>query len=312
MRKNEGEKKEKKPLKKRSRIIIAVSVTVACVVIGGIGGYFVGNMVFRSQNAIDYSKYSDLNSYEDDNEALLKKFKSSKATDYTKDFKPYEMACIAIEKIKEHDYVIAKTYGEVDAMGVNQTVRATSIKNKDEYFMENISASSMVKTAKRFFQKDGVVKTYEGNSVKTESAEWEDNPTSELSLAEHEDKWGKDLSRSIIYIISSKTCFDTSTAEKTDKGYTLRLDLSPKYAVLRYVRQMVSISPIKDPIFHSVQFNLYLDQNLNLLSTEVNESYSVVMVVTAESVARLKEYYTYDVQTKIPGLHDNMEYEKGE
>ena len=311
MRKNESEKETRKPLKKKSRVIIAISITLGCVIVGGVGGYFVGNMVFRSQNAIDYSKMN-IADFEDDTESLMKKYSSAKTSDYSITFQPYELACIAIEKVKGHDYVMAQTYGEVDAMGVNQTVRATSIKNKDEYFMENISASSMVKTAFRFYQSESKVTTYEGSNVETDKAEWKTKPYSELTTTEHEEKWGKDLSRSIIYIISSKTCFDTSKAEKTDSGYTVRLDLSPKYSVLRYVRQMLSISPIKDPIFHSVQFNLYLDKDLNLLSTEVNESYSVVMVVTAESVAHLKEYYTYDVQMNIPALNQNLEYSKGE
>ena len=86
------------------------------------------------------------------------------------------------------------------------------------------------------------------------------------------------------------------------------MDLSPKYAVLRYVKQMVEISPIKDPYFHSIQLHLYLDANLNLLKSEVEESYSVVMVVTAESVAHVSDIYTYDVETPVPALNQDLEY----
>ena len=302
----ESKKKEKKPVSKK-HVIISISITVLCLAVGGVGGYFIGRMFFPKEQAIDYSKMKDID-FEDDQEALMKKYSASKASDYTKEFAPYELANIGINKIKEHDYVISKTYGQVNAMGVEQSVRATSIKNKDEYFLENISASSMVQTGKRFYQKGDNVSTYNGSNVSAEKAEWSEPPVSELSLEEHEAKWGKDLSRPLIYIISSKTAFDTSTATKTDEGYTVRLDLSPKYAVLRYVRQMVEISPIKDPLFHSVQLNVFLDENLNVLSTEVDESYSVVMVVTAESVAHIKDVYTYDVETPIPVLSQDLEY----
>jgi len=307
MPKSKDEKnKEKKPVSK-VHVIVSISVTVACLAIGGVGGYFIGKMFFPKNQAIDYSKLS-IADFEDDQEALMKRYSASKANDFTKDFQPYELANISLNKFKDHDYVVSKTHGEVKAMGVDQTVRATSIKNKDEYFLENISASSMLQTGKRFYQKGETITTYDGENVEAEKAKWKETPISELSLEEHEEKWGKQLSRPLIYIISSKTVFETSTAEKTEKGYSIRLDLSPKYSVLRYVKQMVEISPVKDPYFHSVQLNLELDNDLNLLTSEVDESYSVVMVVTAESVAHIKDVYTYDVETPVPALNDDLEY----
>ena len=164
------QKKEKKPVSKK-HIIISVSITVLCIALGGVGGYFIGNMVFRQEQTIDYSKLKDVD-FEDDHEALMKRYNSSTASDYTKEFEPYELANIATEKVKQHDYVVAKTYGQVNAMGVAQTVRATSIRNKEEYFLENISASSMLQTGKRFYQKDGKITTYNGENVETAKAKW--------------------------------------------------------------------------------------------------------------------------------------------
>ena len=302
----EAVKKEKKPVNKK-QVIISVSITVLCLALGGVGGYFVGKLFFPNNAVIDYSKMKDAD-FEDDQVLLMKKYQSSKSDDYTAAFKPYEIANIGINKISNHDYVQVKTKGDVNAMGVNQTVRATSIKNKDEYFLENISASSMLQTGKRFYQRGETITTYNGENVESERANWNSTPQSELSLNEHEAKWGKQLSRPLIYIISSKTSYDTSTATKTSDGYRVILDLNPKYAVLRYVRQMVEISPVKDPLFHSIQLTLNLDNDLNLLSSEVNESYSVVMVVTAESVANIKDVYTYDQATPLPSLSEDLTY----
>ena len=298
--------KEKKPINKK-HLVITICVTLACLTIGGVGGYFLGGLFFPKEQAIDYSKMRDVD-FEDDQVALMKRYNATKVDNYVDKFAPHELANISINKIKEHDYFVSKTIGKVDALGVEQTVHATSIKNKEEYFLENISASSMLQTGYRFYQKNDQITTYKGDKVETTKAVWDETPVSELSTVEHEEKWGKQLSRPFIYIISSKTAFDTSTAEKTSDGYRVRLDLSPKYSVLRYVRQMVSISPVKDPIFHSIQLNLLLDKDLNLLSTEINESYSVVMVVTAESVAHINETYIYDVDTSIPSLNLDLEY----
>lgn len=299
-------KKEKKPISK-VHIIVSISVTVTCLALGGVGGYFIGKLFFPANQAIDYSKMKDVD-FEDDQEALMRKYAVSKSDDYTKDFAPYELANISLNKFKDHEYVKSVTHGKVNAMGVEQTIRATSIKHKDEYFLENISASSMLQTGKRFYQSNGVVKTYNGTNAESEKATWADPAESELTLEEHEAKWGKNLSRPLIYIISSKTAFDTSTATKSEDGYVVRLDLSPKYAVLRYVRQMVEISPVKDPYFHSVQLTMYLNNDLTLLKSEVEESYSVVMVVTAESVANISDEYTYDIETPIPTLDQDLEY----
>lgn len=311
MPKKIDEQKSNKKSVSKKHVIVSVSITLLCLAVGGVGGYFIGRMFFPKEQSIDYSKLKDAD-FEDDQVELMKRFANSKASDYTKEFKCYELANIGINKAKEHEYMVSKTYGEVKAMGVDQSVRATAIRNKENYFLENISASSMLQTGKRFYQDANKVTTHDGSNVSTNRADWKAEPLSELSVEEHEAKWGKDLSRPIIYIVSSKTTFDTSTAEKTNDGYVVRLDLSPKYAVLRYVRQMVEISPIKDPLFHSIQLTIHLDNNLNMISSEVDESYSVVMVVTAESVGHIVDYYTYDVETTIPSLNQDLEYLKGE
>lgn len=296
----------KKPFSKKKIIIISIIGALSLVALG-VGGYFLGQWIYINNNTIDYSKLSETE-LEDDQVALMKKYSESVASDYTKDFKSYELANIGINKIQNHDYVVSKTIGSAKALGVDQSVRAASIKNKNEYFLENLSVSKLVQTAKRFYQKEDVVKTYNGSEIDIEKAAWNENPDSELSLKDHEAKWGKQLSRPLLYIISSKTTLDTSTATKSSDGYTVKLDLSPKYAVLRYERQIVEISPVTNPIFHKIHLTLKLDNQLNLLSYSVDESYSVVMVILVETAVKLEETYTYDVETKIPNLTEDFKY----
>lgn len=311
--KNIKEEKTKSNSKKNSKktwIVVAVCA-VAFLAIGGTAGYFLGQSYFASKDAIDYSQYS-ADELEDNYEDLMKRYNEASPSTYLAKFKSYEFANIALNKIGLHENVWSQTYGLVNAMGVKQTVRATSIKEENKYFLENISASSMVQAAKRFYQEGDQVITYNGGSVSTEMATWSENPQSTLSKKEHEDKWGKNLSRPSIYIISKATALETSKVEKDGDGYKVSLDIDPKLGVLRYVKQMIEISGVGSPKFHSIHMEMLLDSDLSLKQTKINEKYSVVMVVKAESEAEISEYFTYDQGKKIPDLKTNCDYSKGE
>lgn len=296
---------------KKKDIIITSIVGVCGVSIGIVAGSFIGKGYYASKNAIDYNAMS-INDFEDDAQALMKRYNSSKNKSYDTEFKPYELATIALEKVKNHAYVKTQSFGVVNAMGIKQTIRATSIKNNNSYFLENLSVSSMVQVAKRFYQTDDQVTTYDSNKAETEKAVWNTDPISTLPKAEHEEIWGKDLSRPSIYIISSKTALSTSYVEKTTTGYTVSLDLHPVYSVLRYVKQMIVLSGVESPKFESINLKYTLDNDLNLIKSTVSEKYSVVMVVQAQSDASLEEFFTYDMPSDIPDLNTNVNYSKGE
>lgn len=307
--KKEPEKVSKKHSKK-TWIVLGIC-GVCFLAIGGTAGYFLGQSFFASQDAIDYSQYS-ADELEDNHEDLMRRYNEASPSTYLTKFKSYEFANIALDKVGLHENVMSQTYGLVNAMGVKQTVRATSIKNENKYFLENISASSMVQAAKRFYQEGDQVITYNGGSVSTDKATWSEQAQSTLSKKEHEDKWGKNLSRPSIYIISKATTLSTSKVEKDGDGYKVSIDIDPKLGVLRYVKQMIEISGVSSPKFHSIHMEMTLDSDLSLIQTKINEKYSVVMVVKAESDAEMTEYFTYDQGKTIPDLNTNCDYSRGE
>ena len=242
----------------------------------------------------------------------MNKYEKNHNGDLSKTYKPYELVNISFEKIKNHSYVTQQTFGVVNAMGVKQTIRGVTVKHNDELFMENLSVSRLVQAANRFYQKDDLVTTYDGKNIQTESANWNESPTTSLTKKEHEEKWGKDLSRPYIYIISSQTCLETSNIVKTSDGYLVSVDLDPIYGALRYVKQMCNISHIDPPSFQSINIKYTLDNELNMLKSEVTESYTVVMGVKAKSDATMTEYFEYDKEIAIPDIKSNFTYVKGE
>lgn len=292
---------------KARKIVILIIVGALGLSVTGTGIYFLIRFIQGQIQSVDYSKLKDYE-FEDDNEALMIRYKNSQATDLSNEFNPNEMANIAIYKFKEHDFYYSKTYGQAKGMGVTQTIRASLIKHYDDYFMENISTSPFVKTAKRFYQSGNFIKTYNGENILEDKADWDESSLEELSLDEHYEKWGKVLSRPLIYIISSKTVLNTSSTEVSENGYTVHLDLSPEYSILRYVRQMTSISDIKNPIFESVHLDLTIDKTMNLTCMNVTENYSVVKIFKIDTSATINETYTYDEEIQIPDLKTNIDY----
>ena len=318
MKKEKKERKMKEPVvlteeeirKNKKRRVIGLSVGIPVCALGLAAGIAVGVLIAPAwfDKEIDYGNIAS-DSLEDDPEALMKRYKSASRGSYDTTFKPYEIVNIGLEKIKAETNVYSQQIGVVHAMGVEQTIRATSIKNDGKYFLENISKSDMVPTARRFYQEGDEVKTYKGSNVEKTKADWNDL-SSTLTLQEHEDKWGKDLSRPSIYVVSSKTALETSKTEKVSGGYKVSIDLDPVKGVVRYVKQMVNISDVKNPKFHSVHIEYNLDEDLKLMSLHIKESYSVVMVVKAESEGEINETFHYEAK-EIPELTTNVDYPEG-
>lgn len=292
--------------------IIYSSLIIVFLAIGGFAGYIASGLVFKNKQNYDNITENQILSIEDNYDALLERFSSADTnSNLTTTFTPTELVGISIAKFRTHTYISSIQYGLVNAMGVDQTVRAASIKNGENYFLEDISNSSMVHAARRFYQTGDEVKDYEGSDVSRTKATWSDSNCTTRNIEEHTKKWGKDLSRPLIYIISSKTA--TGTAEKTGAEYHVSLSLDKNLSTIRYAKQMLSISPIDNPVFDSLDIQFILNEKLDLISYHTEEHYKVDMIMSGvASHGKLSEYFTYDVETAIPDLTKNITYEEGE
>lgn len=290
--------------------VLYISLTIICLAIGGFGGYIVSGYVFKNKRNLDDISEDYLMQLEDDGAALLEQFNGANVnSDLTETFSPVQLVDISLEKISKHQYVTSLQYGLVRAMGQNQTVRAASIKNDSGYFLENISAGA-VSAARRFYQSNDQVKDIEGKKVSTTSAKWSDDNATTRSIEDHISVWGKDLSRPLPLIISSKT-INSGTATKVGDEYRVSLSLHKDRSTIRYAKQMIAISGVENPIFESVDVQFLLDKNLNLIKWHSEENYQVDKIMPGvETYGRLTEYFTYDQQKDIPDLTQNISYKE--
>ena len=261
---------------------------------------------FLNYETRDYGAYK-IEEYEEDMTALLKKYNKTSKSNYLTALKPHELANIARYKLERHEYVKSVGLGSVKASIVTQTIESYYQKSQDTYFFENISLG-FKNIFKRFYQKGDMVDQYTGDG----HAEWNHEPVESLNLTQFEEKWGRNLSRSSIFIISNKTVLsDQSSASKAGNEIHVSLELHPITSVLRYVKQMVATSDLDAaPNFHKMHIDMVLDEDLNLLSSKTDELYDVKSfgITAKNSKGYLQETFIYDVPEELVGLDEACDY----
>ena len=291
--------------KKRNNIIITCLGVIASIAIGGIGGYFIA--IELSPKGFDYSKLNQ-NEYEDDVVSIYNNYLSNPLDPLS--YSPNDLVNIALYKYSLETYTESDVNASAVSLGVTQKTFGKSIKNNNQFFNESISQSSFVKVAKRFYENKDTVSIYNGeinNDNEGVSGNYKDK--NDYTINEYIDTWGKDLSRPVIYNISSKTTLDTSFINKTDNGYLVSLDLDPITSVIRYVKQMVQMSSLDTaPQFENVHIEFSLDNELNLVEMNVQESYYVWVVGKNFTKATLNEKFYILEETNIPEFNEKIYY----
>ena len=300
----------------KKALIFGIIVPCTCLAVGGVVlGTMLGKMVFVAE--VDHSQI-DIKGLEDDQTKLMKKYngmKDSTIDEYLSSFKAYELANIGLNKVSEHENVrsvgIGMVLANVSGLKVEQGIRSNYVKVGDEMLQESISASSMVKVAKRFYQNKTEVKYYNGKYKELEKSEFTESSLKETyTLEDYEDVWGRDYTRPTIYIISSKTVLEYTASKDDDNHINVSLELDPFTSVARYVKQMRMMSDLtKDPNFSKVHINFVLDKDLSLLSSHIEETYKTYyMGVWADTTGTLDETRHYDETIAIPGLSEGCDY----
>ena len=308
-------KKEKKPLNKKKAIVI-YSIVGALLIGGGIGTGVVMYQFFGF-NGTDYSNISQ-DSLEMNMVELTKRYEKANVTtlkDATNKFNIPELANIAIYNSESHESMSIVAKGEVTAtMNVKQSIRSYQIKKDNHYFLEQISHSSFVELAWRIYGDETKTTTTKGKYVDIEEGDFVSEPvTTDYTNEEFEKTWGKQMSSSMIYIISDKTVLDTSTFIVEGGSLKLSLDLHPIFSVVRYVRQMVKTSDLgREPSFHSVHLDMEIDKDLVLKKVDIKEVYDVQSfgVTSKNTVGELHEVRYYDLNEDIPELSQKSNYNK--
>ena len=293
-------------MNKKSIVFYSIVGTLTLGV-GITAGIIVGQNVFKQ--TVDYSQF-DTNEIEVDYSQKYEDFKQTDSSHYFSDFTPVELANITLLKLDDTDNWFARKHANVLAAGVEQTINAINIRKGDIYFEENISQSSLVKAAHRFYQENDYIDYYKGKYVSPTKANYPDSGKREYTLKEFEDEWGDTKDCICIYIISESTVLDSKIKDNGDGTHTVAMELDPTLSVIRYVKQMKMTGGLsQEPIFHTVHLELTVDDNVTLQEINIEECYDVHMVIDAKnSVGKVKQIFKYE-EKEIPEVNEEYNYD---
>ena len=297
---------EKKKLNKKSIILYSVAgaLTIAIAIAAGV---LVGQNVFKQK--MDYSQF-DTGEIEVDYSSKYEEFKTTSESKYFTNFSPIELANIALLKLGDVENFYSTKSGKVLAAGVEQTITAATIKNGNSYFEENISASSIVKAANRFYQEGEEVDWYKGKYISQTKGNYPESSKTNYTLEGFEETWGCTKDRGCAYIISEQTVLESSIKDNDDGTKTIQLEMDPTLSVIRYVKQMKMTGGLsQEPIFHAVHLDITVDTKLVLQEFFSDETYDVHMVIDAKnSNGKLSQKFKYE-EKEIPNIDTDFNYE---
>lgn len=311
--------KEKKKGKLRS-LPTKAKIGYSCLIvgflaIGALGGLYLSKILLVPEEIYEFGD-------EDNIEEILGKYKKLDPTsDLTSSLKSYEFVNLAAYNHQQEKYAYSQQFGYVDAGVASTDIRVTNIKNDKNYFTENLSYcdskafGNFAKAGRRFYQSEIEVQNYNGPNVEKDGniykSSWSLEETK--TIDEHSEKWGKDLSRPLIYNISSSTVLDGSTCELKNEMYLITMDLNPKNSGGRYKAQMNSISGVTNVQFKNIHIVFNITKDLHFKSVAVTETYSVRKIgIDTDSTGTLNEYFIYGEERKIPEINENFTYNEEE
>ncbi len=325
--KNMTEKKTKKPLTKKQNVLIITLCAVVGVVVGGGAGFLLGHLL--KTPTIDMS---NVEIEEETTIDMVSKYEKCKeeGKDPLNEFSYAELISIGSQKLASQENYVCWGYGFVNT-AVCLDILNVSIKNGSEYMEESLSKSldgsiMNVVVCQRDYQhgteKTDKVDSYLGNiPSKINNPDFSEKKKTEYTVEEYEKRYGKPVSMPCVYIITDNTVLSStessgtgsSYAKKTDTGYEVMVDLDPIKSVARYYKRMVNLSNSTVSQFFYIHLTFTYDNNFNLISQHIEESYRAGMgSIGASVIGTLDTYFFSNTQLQIPSIDEKINYpEKG-
>lgn len=302
-------KKKKKSWKKRLFNVLAV------LVLGVVSGTMLASWYKNTLKAstLDYAQYH-VEDYMDntsnvvalavqkDNptDSELKNFVSiAKSKNLTpQNFTASQNYIMAIYKASLATSYEAIGDGLVDTIA-KQTVHSERRFDGNEYSVENISCG-ILKVANRASIEKGsnMVTAIIGENITNTSASWTGKKTT-YKIDDFKDLTGDAPSSLLPYIVSSKTVLNDNAEIKKetldDKTvYVYEMSLHKIYSVLKYQKQVKYQSGLSDsPVFDDIKIKIIIDDEWNLVRTEIVEHYTVVYGIPAKCTGTLTTNYNF-------------------
>ncbi len=276
-------KKKRKPLK----IIAACFAWLLILVIGGAGGWIVGDIIVSKLDVYDPNAYSSA-TLKDSEETILS-WKSKSIDMLTAG----QVFAVAEYNLNNCTYFSMATKG---IGGKEKGVIANSVAPQDfwgyryrngdvGYFDYNSSGiMSVIKTTK-FNYSGGIYTCIDGVS----------GEETQMTPQEYLESVGCDATSPIDYIVSSRTVLTEEKNESVTNAHTYTITIDAKKSVSNYVKKMKFMSGLADyPKFNSIEMKFTVDDNLNFLSIEVHEEYRVNYGLTVGCTGDFRYEFSYE------------------
>ena len=275
--------------KKKTKWAIARSCIAwtLVIMIGLVGGYFIGDMIVAKLDVYDPDAYSDASLRDSEESVALWKMQSINSLSASQVF------VVAEKNLNECTYFSITTKGlDGREKGIitnpvtPQDFWGYRYRNGDEGAFSYHSAGIIpVEKHMSFNYSSGNVTVFDAVS----------NTTEQKTADEYAEMVGCVATSPIDYIVSTKTVLTEEKNSSTAGKHTYTITLSPSKSVSNYVKKMKYMSGLSDyPKFNKVEIKFTVDDNMNFIDFEIREEYKVNYGITVTCQGEFKYEFSYE------------------
>lgn len=303
---------EKKTFAKKMKTL-AILLVLGVFTGSGLGVWYF-NVALRSQ--VDYSALNPNDYIQDVGKTLETNFNITSSADKENwvaiaksqgkspaDLSVADNFILAQYNVTLADSFIATGNGVVNTLGINQSVYSSKKYDGNKYTFESISKGMMsVAICDSYIENSNKISVYSGSNIYDDGkgATW--NYDKDLTKSEYLSLVGNLPDSVQPYIVSSKTIISSSDITYENGLYTMSFELDPITSVLNYVYQVKRTGGLSAlPEFQNISQTIVIDENWNIVSIDVSESYSAVAFgMKVHCSGTLKTTYNYNCDVVFP------------
>jgi len=277
-------------LKKKKTIWAIVRSCIAwtlVIMIGLVGGYFIGDMIVGKLDVYDPNAYSDGELRDKEENIILWQNKSITSLSAGQIF------VVAEKNLNECTYFSITTKG---LEGKERGIIKNSFTPQDfwGYRYRNGDQGAFS------YYSEGIIPVKKQMSFKYSSGDVTvcdvvANTTEQKTAQEYLDEVGCAATSPIDYIVSTKTVLTEEKINSESGKHTYTITIDPLKSVSNYVKKMKYMSGLSEyPKFNKIEIKFTVDDNMNFVEFEVREEYKVNYGINVTCQGEFKYEFSYE------------------
>ncbi len=204
------------------------------------------------------------------------------------DYSPNEILYIVNSEFASHSSYYTESSGNVNAkkglISYNQEMASKRWKSNDNFLLETISSSSLVKVGDQAFFKGDNILLRKASKVSMSNSTWE-NKTSSISLDNYKKKYGESPKSFTHYVLNDKSIVSSSLKSQDETKYVYEYQLDKIKSVPKYQIKMKTNGDLADyPTFTKIVLTLTINLDLQPVELVINEEYSMNKTVAGSNL----------------------------